>query len=83
MPTIEIAQLLKQKISDSYLFEEDCVKTLLHCEQSGQKIYDDQKDVFIGHLLIGYITHWIEYRPQGDGFVLLNAYAHRMLIQEG
>ena len=83
LPLVEISQSLKQKISDLYLLEEDCIKTLFHCEQSEQKLYDEQRDAFVGHLLIGYVTHWVEYRRAGSGFILLNAYAHRMQIQGG
>jgi uncharacterized protein YjiS (DUF1127 family) len=83
LPHVDISESLKQKLHSAYLLEEDCIKTLLYCEQTGKKLYDAKKDAFIGHLLIGYMTHWVEYRRQGDGFVLLNAYAHRMQIQEG
>ena len=82
MVHIEISQPLKQKISDAYLLEEDCIDVILHCEQTGRKVYDSQRDVFIGHLLIGHMTHWVEYRPSGEGFAMLNAYAHRLQIKE-
>jgi len=32
--------------------------------------------------LIGNMTYWVEYHSKDDGYELLNAYSHRMKIEE-
>ena len=35
---------------------------------------------FSGYAMVGRMTYWVEYRPEGSGYRLENAYAHRMEI---
>ena len=78
-----IAPELRQRLSDAYLLEADLAAVIEHCEGTGRKIEDPGSGSFFGHLMIGPMTYWVEYRPEPDGgFVLLNAYAHRMAIEE-
>lgn len=76
------AQVMK-KLQDELLTEQDILSTINTCEESGVKLYDRAADKFIGHLLIGSITVWVEYRIIDGGYELVNAYSHRMLIVEG
>lgn len=74
---------LKQKLSDAYLLEADLAAVVEHCERTGRKVVDPESGHFHGHLMIGPMTYWAEYRPAPDGgFELLNAYGHRMAIEE-
>ena len=43
---------------------------------------DKGTNSYTGHLMIGNMTYWAEYRKKDDGFELLNAYGHRMKIEE-
>ncbi len=73
---------LKQKLSDEMILESDIEKVVEHCELSGRKIEDANSNSFAGHLMIGCMTYWALYRKRDDGFELLNAYSHRMKIEE-
>jgi len=78
-----ISPELRQKLSDGYLLETDVAAVVEHCERTGRKVVDPSRGSFHGHLLIGQMTYWAEYRPApGGGFELLNAYGHRMAIEE-
>ncbi len=80
---LNISPELKRKLSDAYLLEADIAAVVEHCERTGRKVEDPATGHFFGHLVIGPMTYWVEYRPDpGDGFELLNAYAHRMAIEE-
>lgn len=80
---LKISPELLQKLSDAYLLEADVAAVVEHCEQTGRKIEDPGGRSFHGHRMIGPITYWVEYRPNADGgFELLNAYAHRIAIEE-
>lgn len=72
--TPEAAPLLERR----RILEEDIQKTILHAETTGQKLVHPQN----GHYLAGFRPHnaffWVEYMPREDGFLILNAYTHRM-----
>ncbi|MDL2236955.1 hypothetical protein LJC56_03880 [Christensenellaceae bacterium OttesenSCG-928-K19] len=63
------------------LSEEDVLRTVAHCESSGDKIMVAGKG-YCGHLSIGRATCWVEYTLQNGHAVLQNVYAHRLEIQE-
>jgi NADPH-dependent glutamate synthase beta subunit-like oxidoreductase len=80
--TVFIDEELSEKLSRDWILEEDIRKVLNACEETGQKVLDREKNCFIGHLKLGHLTYWAVYRPENNGFRLLNAYAHRMDILE-
>jgi Fe-S oxidoreductase len=77
-----ISPELKQKLNDEMILKTDIEKVVGHCEASGRKIVDADSNSFAGHLMIGNMTYWVEYRNKDDGYELLNAYSHRMKIEE-
>ncbi len=78
-----IPQPLREKLSAALILEEDVRAVVARCEETGQKLLRKNSDVLTGHGLVGYMTYWVEYRPcDGGGFELMNAYAHRMEIEE-
>lgn len=77
-----ISPELKRKLNDEMILETDIEKVVEHCETSGRKIVDADSNSFSGHLLIGNMTYWVEYHSKDDGYELLNAYSHRMKIEE-
>ena len=80
---LAISPELRRKLSDAYLLEADVAAVVEACERTGRKVVDPERGTFFGHLMIGPMTYWAEYRPApSGGFELLNAYAHRMAIEE-
>lgn len=80
---LTIAPELRAKLSDAYLLEGDMAAVIDHCERTGCKVEDPTTGRFFGHLQLGPMTYWVEYQPgPRGGFELLNAYAHRMAIEE-
>jgi hypothetical protein len=79
---VTISKELTAKMNEALILEEDAVKTIEHCESSGNKLLDTEKGCFIGHLRIGIITYWVEYRKERDRFSLCNIYSHRLQIIE-
>jgi len=84
---LHIAPELRQKLSADMILETEVAAVIGHCERSGKKLQDPQARHFIGHLQIGNITYWAVYdrleTGSGQEFVLVNAYSHRMSIEEG
>ncbi|HWP79784.1 MAG TPA: FAD-dependent oxidoreductase [Candidatus Acidoferrum sp.] len=72
---------IKKALDADYTLENDIAAVVAHCEATGQKIENRADGTFSGHLRIGYRTHWVKYRPEGDGYLVLSAYSHRMNIK--
>ncbi len=79
---LTIAPELVLKMDRELILEEDVKATIRHCEESGEKVLDTSTGLYSGHLRIGIITYWVTYGSDAAGFVLHNAYAHRMAIDE-
>ncbi len=77
-----ISPELRQKLDRELLLETDIATVIEACENSGKKVLDPATGTFSGHLLLGHMTYWAEYRPlPGQEFELINAYGHRMTIE--
>ncbi|MDR3671407.1 MAG: FAD-dependent oxidoreductase [Holophaga sp.] len=81
MPLI-IAPELRAKLDRELLLETEVMAVIEHCEATGAKLFDPVAGTCSGHLRIGNLTFWVEYRPAPGGFQLVNAYSHRMSIEE-
>ncbi len=79
---LHIAPQLRQKLNNEMILETDIKTVIEHCESSGKKVLDPESGFFAGHLQIGNMTYWAEYFPVDEGFDLVNAYSHRMSIEE-
>lgn len=74
---------LRQKLSTSFILEEDILTTINESEASGRVIKDASTGVCHAHAEIGALTYWAAYTALGDGTYLLHsAYSHRMKIEE-
>ena len=80
---IEISSDMIEKMNRLLILEEEACRVIEHCETTGNKFYDVEKNCFIGHLQIGIITYWVNYEKHGDKYILTNVYSHRMEILDG
>lgn len=77
-----IPDSVRQIMEDALILTEDAAKVVAHAESTGNKL----KNTETGHYLAYYqplkVTYWVEYTPQEDGFLVHNAYSHRLEITE-
>ena len=73
---------LRQKLHKEMILETDIETVIEHCESTGRKVQIPESGHFFGHLQIGNMTYWVEYLPEDGKFNLINAYCHRMSIEE-
>ncbi|MDO4552280.1 MAG: FAD-dependent oxidoreductase [Bacillota bacterium] len=78
---LEISPELRKKLNDEWILEDCVAEVVRRCEETGSNLYDEENDVFIGHLQIGFVTYWAYYRKTEGGFTLVNAYCHRVKIE--
>ena len=80
---VTILQELKEKLHKKYILETDICTVISNCEQTGNKLFNTKNETFTGYLQIGNMTYWVVYKNIRENvFELVNAYCHRMKIEE-
>jgi Fe-S oxidoreductase len=79
---VSIPDDVLDRMYDDRILEEHVLTTIEHCETTGNAVYDPGRQLYIGHLRIGYITYWVEYAKSDRGLVVSAAFCHRMEIVE-
>lgn len=82
----KIRLVLSQEIIDllnnRHILEEDIKKVILCAEQTGKHMINPDNN----HRLVGFkpirVTYWVEYEATDQGYVIHNAYSHRMQLPE-
>jgi len=78
-----ISPELREKLNKDMILESDLYQVTEYCEQSGNKLLEQDSGLFTGHLQIGNMTYWVAYRILDDGRrELVRGYCHRMKIEE-
>ncbi len=80
--SLDISGALRQKLSDGWMLEDDIIATVAYCEESGRKIVNQADGSFRGHHAIGHLTYWVAYEKRAQGYLLRDAYSHRMMMKE-
>lgn len=78
---IILADGVMEKLDKNLILEDDLRATILHCEETGEKLLNMDTGCFTGHRRLGTVTYWVEYRPAGTAFEVLNSYSHRMQVE--
>ena len=78
---LKMTKELEEKLHKEKILEEDVMSVIEFCERSGRKILSPDSGHFTGYTEIGHITCWAEYEICSDGYILHNAYSHRMKIE--
>lgn len=80
-PKLLISEDILGSMDKQLLTAEDVRRVIAYAEQTGSRLKDDA-GVSIAHLDLGIPTVWVEYRPRGEAFEVLQVYAHRMKLDE-
>ena len=79
---LNISPELAECLDKDLILEEDLRQAIHFCETSGKKLIDTKTGRNIGHMVRGPVTYWVEYEPMEDGWRVLDAYSHRLVLQE-
>lgn len=78
---LTIPEELGERMEKELIMADDIRQVVFHAEGTNEKlIYENGH--FLAHLRVGHNTYWAEYQPWEGGFLLHNAYTHRMRIKE-
>jgi NADPH-dependent glutamate synthase beta subunit-like oxidoreductase len=67
-------------MEDRMILVDDVTHVIAHAESTGCKMQDAGSGYYIAYFQPASVTYWVEYQPQGEGFVVRNAYCHRLNI---
>ena len=79
---IEIPVEVRTQMEQRMILTDDVRQVIEHAEKSGEKILDQSTGHYIARFRPGGVTYWVEYSAPGEGFIVHNAYSHRMLVVE-
>ena len=72
----EVSELLERRM----ILEEDLRQVLRRAERTSEKIRDPKTGHFIARRRPVSVTYWVEYSCGDTGFIIHNAYSHRMEV---
>ena len=75
---LKIAPEVQDLLDKRRILEEDLQKVIHHGETTGEKFYDPESGRFKASFRPYQVMFWVEYLPSEEGFIVFNAYFHRM-----
>ena len=78
---LKISDEVEQILDARMVLEEDIQKVIEHAEQTGEALVDKERGRLIANFRPTSVTFWVEYSKDGDGYVIHNAYSHRMTVE--
>lgn len=78
---LQISPELAQTMHRVKILDEDIEAVINFCERTQRKVTDQETGHIFGYCEIGRMTYWAEYSVTNSGYLLHNAYSHRMKIE--
>ena len=76
-----ISEKVRQVLEELMILDSDIIAVISHAEHTGNKFKDMENNSYIASFKPASVTYWVEYSPQEDGFLVHNAYSHRLEIK--
>lgn len=67
-------------LEDRMILVSDITGVIAYAESTGNRLKNTENGHYIAYLQPRNVTYWVEYSPQGEGFIVHNAYCHRIVI---
>jgi Fe-S oxidoreductase len=77
-----VSDEVRAKLEARLILDEDLQRVIEHAERTGRRLLKPADGHFVASYRPTAVTYWVEYAPEGDAFVIFNAYSHRMEIVE-
>lgn len=79
---LKLAPGMEDRLEQRRILVEDIQRVIDYGEKSGKKLFNPQTKRWLLYYKPVRVTYWVDYTPEGDEFVVHNAYCHRMEILE-
>jgi glutamate synthase (NADPH/NADH) small chain len=77
---LKISPEVAARLDRRRILTDDLKQVILHAEASGDRLFNPASGRYKAAYAPYKVTFWVEYTPTGDGYVVHNAYAHRMEV---
>ncbi len=78
--SVSMSDDVMKKIDRQRILLNDIRKVIEYAERTGKKMSRKDTGNFLAYLQPENVTYWVEYSVEGHGYVVHNAYCHRMKI---
>jgi Fe-S oxidoreductase len=75
-----IPQEVYDKMDRLHISEEDVYDVVEYCEKNNETVLDTETGVLTGHLRLGIITYWVQYKKEAGNIEVVNVYCHRITV---
>jgi len=79
--TLIISDSVRQVMEERRILTNDLIAVITHAESTGNKLKNIENNTYIAYFKPISVTYWVEYSQGEDGFVIHNAYSHRLEIK--
>ncbi|WP_378954052.1 pyridine nucleotide-disulfide oxidoreductase/dicluster-binding protein [Pelosinus sp. sgz500959] len=76
-----ISEHVKQLMEEGMILKSDVAQVIKYAESTGNKLKNIEKNTYTAYFKPVSVTYWVEYSLQENGFVVHNAYSHRLEIK--
>lgn len=80
---LHVAPEVQNLLEERRILIEDLQKVIHHAETTGGKLVHPKTGHFKASFKAYKVTFWVEYSPSDDGYIVHNAYTHRMEVSGG
>lgn len=80
---IIIKEEVKDLMESRWILSQDVEQVIEHAEAAGEKFLNPTTGHYLARKNILKVTFWVEYEKTEEGFIVHNAYSHRMEVLEG
>jgi Fe-S oxidoreductase len=77
---LSFSEEIYDKMDKLHISEEDVYGVVDYCEQNKETVLNKETGILTGHLQIGIITYWVQYKKESDKIEILNVYCHRLKV---
>ncbi len=77
-----ISDAVRATLAERLILEEDLRQVIAQAERLGRRLRHRATGHYLAYYRPHTVTYWVEYTPEGEAFVIHNAYSHRMVIEE-
>lgn len=78
--TLHMTDDVRRRIDERRILEDDIRQVIDHAEQTGKRLLNGETGRYRAYCQMEHVTFWVDYTAGDDGFIVHNAYCHRMNI---
>jgi NADPH-dependent glutamate synthase beta subunit-like oxidoreductase len=75
-----MADEVRERLDQRLILIEDVQRVIEYAERTGRRLLNRETGRYLAYFKPTAVTYWVEYVPQGEAFVIFNAYSHRMEV---